>query len=313
VSTDAVPPRPRDPRWPPAADWLANRPGPAQRPDLAVLGVPTHATSLSPTGAHATPAAVRRALTKLSTWCASRQVDVSLLTASDLGDVDRPDDGIEGERRVRALAASAAAEARLVVAIGGDNSLTYPVLAGALGDELGAAGLVTLDAHHDNREGRSNGSPVRQLLDAGLNPHHVVQVGIADWANSKSYAEEAAAAGITAVGRRTVAERGIGDCVRDALHIAGAGGGPIYVDLDLDVCDRSVAPGCPASLPGGLSGAELTEAAFLVGLDPRVRAADVAEVDATADPDGRTVRLAALCLLEVAAGLAVREHSLPSS
>jgi formiminoglutamase len=305
VSSAAVPPRPPDPRWPTAADWLAAGPG-GRRPDLAVLGVPTHATSISPTGAHATPAAVRRALAKLSTWCASRRVDVAELAAYDLGDVDDPDVEVEGEWRVHTLVESAAAKAGLVVALGGNNALTYPVLTGAFGDELARAGLVTLDAHHDNREGRSNGSPVRQLLDAGLDPRRVVQVGIADWANSRSYAEEADAVGITAVRRREVAERGVGDCVRDALHTAGAGGGPVYVDLDLDVCDRAVAPGCPASLPGGLSAAEICEAAFLAGLDERVRAVDVAEVDAMADPDGRTVRLAAMCLLEVAAGLAVR-------
>jgi formiminoglutamase len=56
-----------------------------------------------------------------------------------------------------------------------------------------------------------------------------------------------------------------------------------------------------------LSAAELMQAAFLAGLDRRVRAVDVAEVDATRDaPDERTVRLAALCVLEVAAGLALR-------
>src|SRR4051794_41976258 len=56
-----------DPRWPRAGDWLAAGPG-TRTPDLAVLGVPTFATSISPTGAHATPAAVRRTLGRLSTW-----------------------------------------------------------------------------------------------------------------------------------------------------------------------------------------------------------------------------------------------------
>jgi formiminoglutamase len=107
--------------------------------------------------------------------------------------------------------------------------------------------------------------------------------------------------------RAEVATRGIEDCMRRALDIVGAGDNPVYVDLDLDVCDRAVAPACPASLPGGLSAAELMQAAFLAGLDRRVRAVDVAEVDATRDaPDERTVRLAALCVLEVAAGLALR-------
>jgi formiminoglutamase len=269
--------------------------------------VPTFATSLSPTGAHKTPQAVRRALARFSTWCASRHVDLADLAAWDAGDVEDPDAEVEGEFRVRARAQTAAAKSRLVVAVGGDNSLTYPVFAGVFHDRLASAGLVTLDAHHDFRDGRSNGSPVRNLIDAGLDPARVVQVGIADWANSRSYADEAAARGITTISRSDVATRGVDACMREALDLAGAGDNPVYVDLDVDVCDRSVAPACPASLPGGLSAGELMHAAFLAGLDRRVRAIDLAEIDATRDaPDERTVRLAALCVLEAAAGLALR-------
>jgi formiminoglutamase len=299
-----------DRRWPNAADWLAAGPG-ERDVDLAVLGVPTFATSISQTGAHATPAAVRRALGRLSTWCASRRVDLEEAVAPwDRGDVEDPDMPVEGEWRVRTAASTAAAKARLLFALGGDNSLTYPVMAGLFGDDLSRAGLVTLDAHHDLREGRSNGTPVRDLIEAGLPGERVVQVGIADWANSRSYATEAHARGVTVIGRGEVAERGVETCLREAFDVAASGGGGLYVDLDLDVCDRSVAPGCPASLPGGLSAAEILAAAHLAGADPRVRAVDLAEVDASRDSeDGRTVRLAALCLLEAAAGLALRGES----
>jgi formiminoglutamase len=296
-----------DERWPAAGDWLAAGPG-DREVDLAVIGVPTFVTSTSTSGAHATPAAVRRALGGLSTWSASRRLDLAeLVVPWDRGDVDDPDDQVEGEWRIRTAVETAAAKARLVVLVGGDNSLTYPAMAGVFGDDLGAAGLVTLDAHHDLREGRSNATPVRDLIAAGLPGEHVVQVGIADWANSRSYATEAHARGLTAIGRGEVAERGVADCVREAMDTAGAGRGGLYVDLDMDVCDRAVAPACPASLPGGLSAAEILRAAFLAGLDPRVRAVDITEVDATRDaPDQRTVRLAAMCLLEIAAGLAMR-------
>src|SRR4051794_37816897 len=267
---------PADPRWPRAAAWLAA--GPGSRPvDLAVVGIPTYATSLSRSGAHAPPAAVRRVLGRLSTWSPSRGIDLSDVVAPlDLGDVDDPDLGDEGEWRTRTAAASAAAKGTLVFAIGGDNSLTAPLGEGALGD-LRTAGLVTLDAHHDIREGRSNGSPVRRLLDAGLNGERVVQVVIADWANSRSYAAEAHARGITAILRDDVADRGIAGVMKEALDVAGAGGGNVLVDLDLDVCDRAVAPGCPASLPGGLSAREIRQAAYAAGADPRVKAIDVTE------------------------------------
>jgi formiminoglutamase len=300
----------RDRRWPKASDWLAA--GPVDRPvDLGVVGVPAFATSLSQTGAHATPSAVRRMLGRFSTWCASRRVDVAELVAPwDRGDVADPDVPVEGEWRVRTAAATAAAKSRLLLAIGGDNSITYPVMAGTFGDDLPRAGLVTLDAHHDLRDGRSNATPVRDLIEAGLPAEQVVQVGIADWANSKSYATEAHARGVTIIGRAEVAGRGIVDCLREAFDVAGAGGAGIYVDLDLDVCDRAIAPACPGSLPGGLTAPEVLQAAYLAANDPRVRAVDITEVDATRDAaDERTVTLAAMCVLETAAGLALRGGS----
>ena len=298
---------PYDPLWPRAGSWLrresAHHASDASL-DLALLGIPAFRTSLSPTGAHATPGAVRDALLRYSTH--AHGLDLDALVAADLGDVEEPD-GRDGEERVRVAVADAASRARLVVALGGDNSVTYAAALGAWGTSIPTAGLITLDAHHDLRDGESNGSPVRRLLEAGLDGSRVVQIGISDFANSRAYSERARDAGITVIGRDDVADRGIGAAVAEALAIAGAAGGPIHVDLDVDVCDRSVAPGCPASVPGGISAHELRRAAFLLALDARVSSLDITEVDATADsPDGRTVRLAALAVLEAAAGLAAR-------
>ena len=185
--------------------------------------------------------------------------------------------------------------------------MTSPVALGVWGDRLATAGLITLDAHYDLRDGVSNGSPVRRLLEAGLDGRRIVQIGIADFVNSREYADRASDAGITVVHRDELHRRPMDDVFAEALEIAGAGGGPIHVDLDVDVCDRAVAPGCPASVPGGISAWELRQAARAAGADARVESVDLAEVDATADaPDGRTVRLAALCVLEVAAGIALR-------
>ena len=74
----------------------------------------------------------------------------------------------------------------------------------------------------------------------------------------------------------------------------------------MDVCDRSVVPACPAAVPGGLSADELRQLVALITSDPRVRIADITEVDASIDSeDGRTVRLAALVILEIATSRAL--------
>jgi len=296
-----------DELWPRAGDWPAFD-GPA---DAVLLGVPTWRTSLSSTGAHATPAAVRDALRRFSpTSMGPPAVDLNeALRIADAGDVADPD-GETGEAavitRMRELAPA------LVIAIGGDNSLTYPVALGAA-----ATGLITFDAHFDLRDGVSNGSPVRRLVEdvpsgatktTNLDPAHIVQIGIADFANSAAYARRAADWGIRVITLDEVRRRGISDVVDEALEIAGTGPrARIHLDIDVDVCDRSVAPGCPASMPGGLAGWELRSLTRSIASDSRLVSADIAEVDASADvEDARTVRLAALCVLELLAGLASR-------
>jgi formiminoglutamase len=270
---------PHDPLWPRAGSWPAAQEG--ERADVALAGIPTHLRSLSPTQAHLTPAAVREALARYS-------LHTSGLRVVDAGDAPDPDS-------VDATAWVGAVEAGLLVAVGGDNSATVPVARGRQ-----ATGLVTLDAHHDLRDGISNGSPVRQLIEAGMSGAAVVQIGIEPLANSREYARRAADLGITVVLRDELRRRPIDDLMAEALELAGHGNRRVHVDLDVDVCDRAVAPACPASVPGGISAIELRTAARLAGLHPDVVSVDITEVDAAADTaDGRTVRLAALCVLEV--------------
>jgi len=311
-----------DPLWPRAGGWPAlTEFEPGTSVDLALLGVPAWRTSLSPTNAHATPAAIRAALQRYSPALmpdrrpavergigaeASGPVDLAALRFADLGDIDEPD-GAEGEARTIAAVSSTVDRAAALIALGGDNSVTVATALGAWGGDLSTAGLVTIDAHYDLRDGVSNGSPVRRLVEAGLDPHRIVQIGIADFANSAAYARRAADLGITVIHRDELHGRDLAGVMAEAIEIAGAAGGPVHLDVDVDACDRSVAPGCPASVPGGLAAWELRALVRAAATDSRVRSADLVEIDATADaPDGRTVRLAALCVLEFAAGILAR-------
>jgi len=308
-----------DPLWPRAGRWpaLAELASGASV-DLALIGVPAWRTSLSPTGAHATPAAIRSALQRYSPaimpdrtradgdGVASEPRDLGELQFADAGDIDEPD-GPAGEARTIAAVADALERASVVLALGGDNSVTVATALGAWGDDLARAGLVTIDAHYDLRDGVSNGSPVRRLVQAGLDGRRIVQIGIADFANSAAYARRAAELGITVIHRDELHGRRPADVMAEALEVAGAGGGPVHLDVDVDACDRSVAPACPASVPGGLAAWELRALVRAAGADARVRSADLVEIDATTDAaDERTVRLAALCVLEFAAGLVSR-------
>lgn len=294
---------PHDPRWPRAGDWPSLERSEGEL-DAVLVGLGTHATSISPTAAHTTPAAVRDALRRFSPHAYDPATPVGDLRVADAGDASDPD-GDEGA--ATALVARAAGRARLVIVLGGDNAATVPAALGAWGDDIATAGLITIDAHHDLRDGRSNGSPVQRLLDAGLDGSRVAQIGIQDFANSRHYAERAREAGIRVFLRDELEQRGVHAVASEALQVARAAGGPVHLDVDVDACDRAVAPGCPASVPGGISAWQLRALVRHLVAHEEVRSIDFTEVDASADaPDGRTVRLVALGVLEALAALAGR-------
>ncbi|MDT7546166.1 MAG: formiminoglutamase [Actinomycetota bacterium] len=296
-----------DPLWPRAADWLSGG-GAADGRRLCVVGVPLSRTSISPSGAHETPAAVRAALRRFATFHAGLDVDLESLSVVDAGDLQVA--ALEGDGALEGVDAGVARlpRADLIVLLGGDNALTRPAMRTLLPD-LSRAGLVTLDAHHDVRgfhDGPTNGTPVRGLIHDGLPGPQVAQVGIGDLTNSRAYRSWCDERGISVVRVAEARREGVGAVVRRELDRLAETCTDLYVDLDVDVVDRSFVPGCPGARPGGLLPSELLEAAVEAGRHPAVRAVDIVEVDATADPTGVTVDLAAMCLLSVAAGLAAR-------
>ena len=239
-----------------AREWLAED---ATTPDLVLLGAPISKASITQVQSWSTPPAFREALQRFPTWDAELYVDVAALHVRDLGDVqgDRDDsDARAAHDRIRAAAAAAARAAEHVVVVGGDNSLTRPVLQGLMNAVPGAWGLLTLDAHHDCRpatDGSRNGTPVRELIEAGLPGERVAQIGIHPLGNAREHAEWARAQGIHIVPLHSVRRDGMDAVIATTLSLLVARGAErVYVDFDIDVVDRAFAPACPASLPGGM-------------------------------------------------------------
>ncbi|MFM8673170.1 MAG: agmatinase family protein, partial [Candidatus Nanopelagicus sp.] len=249
--------------------------------DIALLGFPVHKSSITPNSCHLAPKAIRSALARYSTYSASNDVDLRELKITDLGDVTGADSS-NGKKVIAKKVSGLLDKYGLLIALGGDNSITYSLTAGLFGD-LSRVGLITLDAHHDIRDGNTNGSPVWRLIQAGLPGKNIVQIGISDFANSKEYSDRAKEAGIFVITRAQLRNKSIADAMKQAFAQLGRHVDHIYVDLDVDVCDRSVAPACPAATPGGISADELRQAAFLAGGNYKVQAVDITEVDPKRD------------------------------
>ena len=163
------------------------------------------------------------------------------------------------------------------VSVGGDHSVTYPILK-ALGAER-PVGLVHIDAHCDTMgevEGSKfhHGGPFRQAVLVGaLDPERTIQIGIRGPAEifwGFSYES-----GMTVLHIEDVDRLGVAGVVEKARAVVG--NGPTYISFDVDGLDPAYTPGTGTPEAGGLTSRELL--GILRGLaGMRLVGADVVEV-----------------------------------
>ena len=292
-----------DPAWPRADRWLASE---SSDPEVVVVGFPTSVASLSPSRADLAPARVRDALARFSTFHSEWDLDLAGLPVLDAGDLP-VDDLTPGDLVEEAPSMiDELPEAAIRLFLGGDNAITRPIVRAS---GVTTTGLLTIDAHHDVRSldrGPTNGTPVRGLIDDGLPGDRIVQIGIHTFANSKEYRRFCDEAGVLVRTMSDVETAGVEWVVDEALGHLGARCDRIHVDVDMDVLDRTFAPGCPGARPGGMDPRTLFAAVRRCATDRRVVSLDFVEVDPERDPDGRTIDAMAGAMLSAAAGYAER-------
>jgi arginase family enzyme len=275
--------------------------------EVALLGAPMEAGSVTPGRCDLAPGAVRRALKRFSTYDLETGDDLGL-AVRDLGDL--PVAGVtpaDGFAAIRNGVAEATARHRLTLLLGGNNAVTRPAGHG-LGLPLERVGLITLDAHFDMREtdaGPMNGNPVRCLLEDGMPGANICQIGLAPFANTAKMHADAMAAGAATFTVSECIEDGMPLILEDALarlgHVEA-----LFVDFDIDVIDRGQLPGAPGARPGGLPAQMFFNAARMLAAEPRVRLVDLTEFDPSLDVGEISALTAARWVCEVLAGFASR-------
>jgi agmatinase len=208
---------------------------------------------------------------------------------------------------IEAFYAKVAAAGVIPLGVGGDHSVTYPILR-ALGARRPLA-CVHIDAHCDTGgpfEGSKfhHGGPFRQaVLDGVLDPERTIQIGIrgaSEWLWEFSHES-----GMTVLHVEDVTAMGIDAVVRRARAVVGDG--PLYVSFDVDGLDPVFAPGTGTPEAGGLSAREVMAILRgLAGLD--VVGGDVVEVAPQYDATTNTALVAAQALFELLSLVAVRRR-----
>ena len=216
-------------------------------------------------------------------------VDIAVENAGDLPLDESPEDF----DRIRAAASSAMESGATPIFLGGDNMVTYPIVAG-IADARGPVNILHFDAHpdiYDDYDGDplSHASPFARIMERGL-ASRLVQVGIRTL--NSHCREQARRFGVEIVEMRSFAP--------EAVPIPD---GPLYVSIDMDALDPAFAPGVSHHEPGGLSVRDILS--VLHRIHTPIVGADVVEYNPTRDINGMTAVVAAKFVKELA-GLAVR-------
>jgi len=214
-------------------------------------------------------------------------VDVSR-SFIDVGDVAIPD-GVDERALIETAVADALRSASRVIALGGDHSVTYPLVA-ATHRAHGDFSILHFDAHPDlypDYEGDrySHACPFARILEDGLT-QRLVQAGIR--AMSGVQREQAQRYGVEVIDMSAWA-RGVRPLVT----------GPVYISIDIDGFDPAFAPGVSHREAGGLTPRDVI--AVIQEIEGPIVGADVVELNPSRDPLDITAPLAAKLVKELVA------------
>jgi agmatinase len=250
--------------------------------DVAVVGVPFDSGVTFRPGARFGPIAVRQASRLLRAYHPSLDVyPFAAQQVADAGDIPcTPFSIAEAIAQIEAGADALLGRARHFVAIGGDHTISLPLLR-AFHKRHGPAALLHFDAHLDTWDtyfgaSYTHGTPFRRAFEEGLLlEQRSIHVGIRGPLFSPKDLQDDAGFGFRIVTAMDFEELGIAGVVERVR--ARIGDAALYVSIDIDVLDPGTAPGTGTPEAGGLTSRELL--GVLRGLKGlRLEAADLVEV-----------------------------------
>ncbi|MDD9955565.1 MAG: agmatinase [Anaerolineaceae bacterium] len=281
--------------------------------DFAVAGVPFDTGATYRVGARFGPEAIRSASVLLRPYHPDQEVALfPTLSGVDYGDLPTVPGYLPRSHRDIAAAAETLFRAGVTpVFLGGDHSVSLPLLraAGSVRDE--PLSLLHFDSHGDIWSGYyggldTHGTPFRRALEEGLiDPRQSIQIGLRGSVYDEQDVQLSRDLGFQVVTARDLHRRGVDEVLRQVQDLLR--GRDCYLSFDIDFVDPAFAPGTGTPETGGFSGAVCHE--LLRGLRGlHFVAFDMVEVLPAHDPAGVTALLAANLVYEFIALLALQKR-----
>ncbi|THK34288.1 hypothetical protein EHS39_31115 [Ensifer sp. MPMI2T] len=289
---------------------------------VGVCSISFDGTASTRIGARDGPCAIRRSSLSFSSQARSRdivdfihmgnaaRVRLHSPEIADFGDLHVFPTDLD--RQLRATVCEVfevAKRSELVVILGGEHTISYPAFVGvaesAASRGSGKIGYVQIDNHFDFgassilHGAHYHGSNARRIAEyLSMDLQRLGFVGQGDITSLHQF-ESLRARGCTIRNMNDIRNHGYERCLRQVLDaVTKNAPDGLYVSIDIDACDCSVAPGTGHVTIGGLKAEEFIATARILQ-SYRLRAVDIVEVNPSLDPTGRTAFIAARLLYEL--------------
>ncbi|MEA2725050.1 MAG: arginase [Gemmatimonadales bacterium] len=265
-------------------------------PRVALLGVCYDGSSSYMRGTAGAPPVIREALwSEAGNPWTELGIDLSAAALDDEGDVALAagEDAAQVRRAIEAAVKGIAESGRRPLMLGGDHSITYPILRG-FRPFHSRLSILHFDAHGDlwdefQGDRYSHACPFARIMEEGLTDR-LVQVGIRTMNGHQR--EQAKRFGVEVIEMKDW---------RDGMKLEFDT--PVYVSFDLDVIEPGLAPGISHREAGGFSVRQAL--AVVQSLTAPVVGADFVEFNPAADRTGVTAAVSAKLVKELAARMLV--------
>ncbi len=271
--------------------------------DACFVGVPLDIGTSNRSGARHGPRQIRAESCMLRPYnMATGAAPFDSLQVADIGDVAINTFNLPASvGLIEQAFAAILATGCIPLALGGDHTLTYPILR-AMHGRHGPVALIHVDAHADINEAMfgerlAHGTPFRRAVEDGLLAcDKVWQIGLRGTGYAVDDFDWSRRQGFRVVQAEECWHRSLAPLMAEVR--AALGDHPTYLSFDIDSLDPAFAPGTGTVEIGGLT---IWQALEIIrgckGL--RLVGADLVEVSPPYDPSGNTALVAANLLYEM--------------
>ena len=226
--------------------------------DVAIMGVPYDGASYYRPGTRFGPQGVRRASVAYSTYQFDFGVDLfESLEMVDIGDIFAiPSNNEKTFDQITKAVSHVKGKGVFPMAIGGDHSVSFPLIRGVAEHVDGKMGIIHFDCHPDMQDidldERMHTTPFFHATNLpNVSPDNMVQLGIHGPQAGRGPTRGSASKNLAIMTVDEIIDMGIDKAAEIALEIAWKGTKGVYLSFDIDCMDSAYIPGTCSPDVGG--------------------------------------------------------------